>query len=80
MSFEEIADWVAELPDDDRVHEDPVHGHIRLGEVVFADMGSTLSCWTYCGHTLTPGLAHDLGGALVRWAERKTSGSGGGRS
>jgi hypothetical protein len=77
MSFEEVAEWAASLPADDRVYVDAARGHIRLGEVVFADLGSTLHLWAYSGHELTPPVARALGEALVGWASRKDSGGRG---
>ena len=71
MSFDDVADWAASLPDDDKVYADPIRGHIRLGDVVFADLGTCLHLWSYTGHRLTPAAARDLGNALLAWGQRK---------
>jgi hypothetical protein len=69
----DIAEWAAALPDDDEVHVDPRAGHIRVGEVIFADLGSTLDLWSYRGHRLTPGTARRLGRALADWADKRAT-------
>jgi hypothetical protein len=74
MTFEEVADWAESLPDDDRVYADPIRGHIRLGNVVFADTGSVLHLWSYSGHRLTPATARALGEALTAWGTQKDQG------
>jgi hypothetical protein len=72
-SFEQIAEQVAALPDDGRVHVDPRFGHIRVGDVVFADLYSVLNVWTYGGCDLTATDAQALGSALIAWADRPTT-------
>ena len=71
MAFEDIAEWASSLPDDGRVHADPVRGHIRLGDVIFADLGPHLHLWSYSGHQLSPAVAVALGEALCAWGQRK---------
>jgi hypothetical protein len=67
LTFEVIAEQVAALPAEG-VHVDPRFGHIRFGDVVFADLGSVLNVWTYGGADLRPEDAADLGRALLAWA------------
>jgi hypothetical protein len=76
LSFEQIAEQVAALPDDGRVHVDPRFGHIRVGEVIFADLHSVLNVWTYGGCDLTATDAQALGSALIAWADRHMTAGG----
>jgi hypothetical protein len=73
MSFEDIATWAADLPADTAVRVDPRHGHIRVHELILADLGSVLDVWPYGGCHLTPATAADLGRALLAWAEKRTA-------
>jgi hypothetical protein len=74
-SFEEIAEQVAALPDTG-VQVDPRFGHIRVGEVIFADLHSVLNVWTYGGCDLTATDAQALGSALIAWADRHMTAGG----
>jgi hypothetical protein len=75
LSFEQIAEQVAALRDTG-VHVDPRHGHIRVGDVIFADLHSVLNVWTYGGCDLTPADARALGEALTAWADRRMTAGG----
>jgi hypothetical protein len=72
LSFEQVAEQVAALPATG-VQVDPRFGHIRVGDVVFADLHSVLNVWTYGGCDLTPADARALGEALVAWTERHST-------
>lgn len=52
------------------VHVDAVRGHIRVGDLVFCDLGRTFNVWSYSGANLDPEAARALGWALVRWADK----------
>jgi hypothetical protein len=52
------------------VYVDPRCGHIRVDEVTFCDMGTSLSVWSHEGATLTPETATRLAEALTAWAGR----------
>lgn len=56
---------------DETVHHDTARGHIRIGDLTFADLGNaTLSVWAHQGCTITPTAARDLAAALNAWAAR----------
>lgn len=53
------------------VHFDAVRGHVRVGELTFADLGNaTLHVWSHERCVLTPKTARDLATALNAWADR----------
>lgn len=59
-----------------QVFVDNPRGHISLiadgvGEGAFCDLGSELHWWSHTSLHLDPSQAHELGLALVAWAEKK---------
>lgn len=69
LTIDDIAEQVAAMPHTG-VQVDARFGHLRVGDLILADLHSVLSVWPYGGHDLTPAEARDLGAALINWADR----------